>query len=341
MKIDGRTLSHSESETIRRMAIQRVSEGERPSQVIASFGLCRTSIYRWMRDFRSKGFAGIKAKSHPGRKPKLSEKQRQSVQRWIIGKDPREHGMDSGLWTRAIVSQLIEQNFDIRLSLNSVGAVLRSLDITPMKPLRRAYERDPSAIEIWKRERYPSIRLRAKRRNAEIFFLDEAGIRSDSPLQRTWGLRGDKAIVKTSGQRQSINAISAVSEQGGFWFELYTGKFNAQRYIEFLSRFIRYAKRPIILIVDGHPSHRAKVVTEYICSLKGRLEMHFLPPYAPDLNPDEFVWNYVRIKGTGRIPLRKNESLKDRIAKDLARIKKNKRLCRSFFRAPSVAYTIA
>jgi transposase len=323
------------------MAIQRVKEGERPSEVIASYGLCRTSIYRWLRDFRSKGIAGIKLKRHPGRSPKLDIKQQLTVQSWIIGKDPRSQGMESGLWTRAIVSQLIKQEFEINISLNSVGKLLRNLGIVPLKPLRRAYERDPVAIDIWKRDTYPAIRTRAKLINSEIFFLDEAGIRSDSPLQRTWGLKGRKAIVKTSGQRQSINAISAVSDQGGFWFELYTGKLNAESYIGFLSRFMRYRKRPIILIVDGHPSHRAKIVIDYIRSLKGKLEMHLLPPYAPDLNPDEFVWNYVRLKGTGRRPLKRNESLKERVEKDLAIIRNDKRLCKSFFRAPSVAYTTA
>lgn len=341
MKIDGRSLTHSENETIRKMAIQRVREGERPSEVISSYGLCRTSIYRWLRDFKANGSSGLKSKPHPGRKPKLNNGQQLTVQGWIIGKDPRSQGMESGLWTRAIVSQLIAREFDISLSLNSVGKLLRELDIAPLKPLRRAYERDPVAIDIWKRETYPSIRKRAKARNSEIFFLDEAGIQSDSPLQRTWGQKGKKAIVKTSGRRQSINAISAVSDQGGFWFELYNGKLNAESFIGFLKRFMRYRKRPITLIVDGHPSHHAKVVSKYIGSMKGRLEMYFIPPYAPDLNPDEFVWNYVRMKGTGRVPLRKNESLKERLEKDLTMIGKNKRLCKSFFYAPSVAYTTA
>lgn len=133
----------------------------------------------------------------------------------------------------------------------------------------------------------------------------------------------------------------ALSNQGGFWFELYSYKLNALSYIRFLKRFIRYRHRPIILIVDGHPSHRAKITAKFIRSVRGKLEMHFLPPYAPDLNPDEFVWNYMRILGCGRRPLVKNESLKKRVHSDLSDIKNDKRLCKSFFFAESVAYTAA
>jgi hypothetical protein len=73
-------------------------------------------------------------------------------------------------------------------------------------------------------------------------------------------------------------------------------------------------------------------------SLKGRLELHFLPGYAPDLNPDEFVWNHLRQNGVTKKPLKQNEKLKDRVETDLAQIKRSPRLVRSFFRAESVGY---
>jgi len=72
--------------------------------------------------------------------------------------------------------------------------------------------------------------------------------------------------------------------------------------------------------------------------MEGRLELHFLPPYAPDLNPDEFVWSYMKTNGLSKKPLRQNESLKVRVESDLATIKRNRELVRSFFGAESVAY---
>ncbi len=91
-------------------------------------------------------------------------------------------------------------------------------------------------------------------------------------------------------------------------------------------------------MVDGHPSHHAKVVQRYVEQTRGELELHFLPPYAPDLNPDEFVWQYAKTNGTAKKPLRQGESLNNRVVADLAAIKKSPALIRAFFAAPSVAY---
>ena len=341
MKIDGRTLSHETSEQIRRMAVRRVEAGEKPSSVMASYGLCRTDIYRWLRAVKKGGEAALKARKAPGRMPKLTAKQKRQVRRWICGKDPRQYHFDFGLWTRQIVAELIEQKFGIHLSLSSVGRLLDELEITPQKPLRRAYERDPKAVEKWIHEDYPRLKKRAKRRGAEIFFLDEAGIQSDAPLQRTWGAKGQTPVVRTSGQRQSVNAISAVTLRGGFWYSVYTGRLNATRFVTFLKQFLRGRRRPIFLVVDRHPAHRAACVARYVQSLKGRLELHFLPGYAPDLNPDEFVWNHIRQHGTSKTPLKQNESLYTRMESDLRSLKHSPRLVRSFFCAPSVAYTTA
>lgn len=339
MKIDGRTLSHETSETIRQMAVRRVREGERPSEVIKSYGLCRTSIYRWLRAEKKGGEAALQSRKSAGPPCTLTEREKQRVRTWICGKDPRQYGFDFGLWTRQIVAELIQTKLGKKIGVTAVGRLLAQLDITPQKPLRRAYERDPEAVERWKTHEYPALRKRAKRRGADIFFLDEAGIRSDAPLQRTWGAKGKTPEVRTSGQRQRVNAISAVNARGAFWHSVYTGKFNAGRFVEFLQAFLRTRRRPVFLVVDGHPSHRAKVVARYVQSLGGRLELHFLPGYAPDLNPDEFVWNYIREQGTSKKPLRKNESLRARVENDLQSVKQDRRLVQSFFRAKSVAYT--
>jgi transposase len=339
MKIDGRTLSHEMSEKIRHMSVQRVTEGEKPSAVIKSFGLGRTSIYPWIRVAHKKGMQALAARRHPGRTSTLTPQQKVRVRRWICGKDPRQYGFDFGLWTRKIISSLIEEKLGATVGLTAVGRLLYQLGITPQKPLRRAYERDPVAIEKWKSETYPDLRARAKRRKAEIFFLDEAGVRSDPVLGRTWGEKGKTPEVRTSGQRQSINAISAVNARGAFWYEVYSGRFNATLFEEFLRSFLRGRKRPAFLVVDGHPSHRAKMIAAYIQQLNGRLELHFLPGYAPELNPDEFVWNHLKHEGVSKKPLKQNESLRQRVEDDLANIKRRPALVRSFFGAPSVFYT--
>src|SRR3990172_9014209 len=189
-QLDGRTLSHETSEHIRLLAVRRVRAGERPSEVIRSYGLCRTTIYKWLRAERRGGEPVLRSRKASGPRPKLSPRQKQRVLRWIKGKDPRQYGFDFGLWTRRIVSALVRERFGIELGVTAVGRMLAELEITPQKPLRRAYERDPAAIAKWVREDYPKLRARARRRGAKIFFADEAGVRSDPVLGRTPGPHG-------------------------------------------------------------------------------------------------------------------------------------------------------
>lgn len=339
MKVDGRTLDHKTLEHLRITAVRRVIEDkESPSEVIKSMGLNRTSIYRWLNDFQDGGWESLAQTIAEGPEPKLTDKQRQQVRSWIIGKDPRQYGLDYGLWTRRIVQELVEKKIGITLGLTAVGRLLASLEITPQKPLRRAYERDPEAVKQWQIQKYPQLRRRAKKYGAKIYFPDEAGFQSDPVLGRSYGLKGKTPVVTTSGQRQSINAISAVNAKGGFWYNVYSGKLNASRFVEFLQDFMKGRRERVFLVVDGHPAHKAKLVQAYIKSLAGKLELHFLPPYAPDLNPDEFVWGHAKVNGVSKKPLRKNESLKDRVEADLRAIKQNKELVKSFFCADSVAY---
>src|SRR5262249_44262730 len=228
------------------MAVKRVLEGESLSAVIKSYGLCRTTIYRWLRAHKKGGEEALKSRPSTGRPTTLNARQKKQVRRWICGKDPRQHGFDFGLWTRQIVSKLVEERFNCKLGLTAVGGLLAKLEITPQKPLRRAYERDPVAIAKWTDD-YPKLKARAKRLGAEIFFIDEAVVRSDAALQRTWVAKGETPIVPTSGQRQKVNAISAVNATGTFWYDVYAGKFNAQVFIAKLKAFMRNRARPVFL----------------------------------------------------------------------------------------------
>ena len=258
--------------------------------------------------------------------------------RWINGKDPRQYGFDFGLWTRQIVAALIAERFGIELSLASVGKLLANLNLTPQKPLKRAYERDPAAIEAWKRKIYPQLAARARRAGAEIYFWDESGFRADAVQGKTWGMRGHTPIVELPGNRQSISAASAVNAKGAFWFVTYKGGMTAELFVELLKHIMRRRRKPLFLVLDSLPAHKAKMVRDYVESTNGKLELHFLPGYAPELNPDELVWNYVKRTATAKSPLAFGELLQDRIDADLQAVRADPALLRSFFRAPSVAY---
>ena len=212
------------------------------------------------------------------------------------------------------------------------------MGLTPQKPLKRAYQRDSEAIERWQRETYPAIAAAAKRSGAEIYFWDESGFRADTVHGKTWAPKGKTPVIKRPGQRQSISAASAVNAKGGFWFATYQGALNAELFIELLKRMMKGRKSPVHLVVDGLPAHKKLNVRQYVESTNGKLTMHVLPGYAPDLNPDELVWSYVKRTGVARNPLRAGEKLEIRIDEQLRQVQKDRRLVRSFFGTPSVAY---
>lgn len=340
MKRDGRTLDHATLEEFRLLALRRVREGEKPSAVVKSLGMNRTSIYRWLKAAagRGKGERALAARPATGRPTKLTVAQQAQVFRWINGKDPRQYGLDFGLWTRQIAATLIEQKFAVKLGVTAVGRLLSRLGLTPQKPLQRAYQRDPQAIERWQRETYPSIAAAARQSGADVYFWDESGFRADTVHGKTWAPKGKTPVIQRPGQRQSISAASAVNAKGGFWFATYQGALNAELFIELLKKMMKGRSKPVHLVVDGLPAHKKLNVREYIASTRGKLTMHVLPGYAPDLNPDELVWSHVKRTGVARNPLRAGEKLELRIEQQLHDVQRNRRLVRSFFGTPSVAY---
>ena len=322
------------------MAVERMREGESVAVVMDSYGLCRTTGYKWQKKIRGRGRGtrALAARKGTGRHCKLTAAQQKQVFRWINGKNPMQYGFDFGLWTRDVVRELILKKFEVSLSVTSVGTLLARLGLTPQKPLQRAYQRDPQAVERWQRETYPDIARQARKTGADIRFWDESGFRADAVQGKTWGVKGQTPVVLRPGQRQSISAASAVNAKGAFWFATYQGGLTGELFVELLKKMMRGRKKPIHLVVDSLPAHKNGVVKIYVAKTCGKLTLHFLPSYAPDLNPDELVWSHAKRTGVARSPLKKGEKLQERVNQQLQAIGNNPKLVRSFFKHPSVAY---
>ena len=224
--------------------------------------------------------------------------------RWIyntvVGKSPLQLNFPFALWTAAMVQTLIFERYRVRLSRSSVSRLLHQLGLSAQRPLWRAYQQNPEAVRRWVAEAYPSIQRRAKREGAQIFFADEAGVRSDFHSGSTWGRRGRTPIVSSTGARFGVNLMSAVSARGELRFMVTKGRVTAAVFIAFLKRLLVNAPGPVFVIADGHSTHRAKMVERFVATLQGKLALFILPPYSPELNPDEYVWNDLKTHGIGR-----------------------------------------
>jgi transposase len=340
MKRDGRSLAHNTLEEMRILAVRRMTEGEHPNDVAASFGMHRSWAYKIRAQARGRGHGVrvLRSTRGTGRPRKLTPAQEQQVLRWINGKNPMRYGFDFGLWTRNLVRELVQREFNVTLSLASIGAIPARLNLTPQKPLQRAYQRDPEAIERWQRDTYPAIARQARDENADILFWDESGFRADLVHGRTWAQRGETPVVERPDQRQSMRAASAVNSKGAFWFAMYEGGLSGELFVTLLRKLMFNRCKAVHLVVDGMPAHKKAVVKDYVASTGGKLTLHFLPGYAPDLNPDELVWSHVKRTGVARRSLRKGEKLGPRIHEQLAQIERNPEFVRSFFSHSSVRH---
>jgi transposase len=335
---DARKLTHDQLTELRRRGVAAVQAGQSPEIVARALGVDRSTIYGWLALYRSGGWDRLDAKKRGGRRPLLDGKALTWVYRTVTDGDPRQFKFKFALWTSKMIGEVIHKKFGIRLSKASVCRLLGQLGLSAQRPLWRAYQQNPEIVDRWLREVFPEIETRAKRRRAAIWFGDEAGIRSDAHAGKTWGKRGQTPIVSSTGARFGMNLISAVNRQGGFRFMCVDGRVNAEVFIEFLKRLLHNADKPIFLIVDGHPSHKAKKVREFVTSVSPRLELYYLPPYSPELNPDELVWNDLKNNCVGRQAHAGPGQLKCSVISYMRHLQKTPARVASYFLAPTTRY---
>jgi transposase len=337
---DGRKIGPEAMEEIRIRAVQRVQSGESPETVIKTLGFSRACIYNWLARYRAGGWHALRTGHRSGRPKRLSGKQIKWIYNTIRDKDPQQLKFEFALWTRSMIVDLIKRQFGIKLSPTTVGRLLHQLGFTCQKPLYRAYQRDEDQVKKWKQEVFPKIQQRAKEEGAVIFFQDESGIRSDFHSGKTWALKGKTPIIETTGARFGLNMMAAITPRGEMNFMIVHGTVRADEICIFLRRLMKGRKSKVFLIWDGHPTHKSKKVKGCIASFEGRLEVFLLPPYSPDLNPIEQLWNHTKGNGVGRKVKSGPDQLKTAVINRLRSLQKLQWKIASLFKHPDCSYIL-
>ena len=342
VSVDARSWSQGEQERTRRRAVAAVLErGVAQAEAARLYGVHPNTVSKWVRAARADG-RGVLAAGRRGRRPgeqlALSARQQARIVQTIRDKNPDQLRLPFALWTREAVRDLIERRYGVRLAIRTVGDYLRRWGFTPQKPIQRAYERNPAAVERWLQREYPALRRRAKREAALILWGDEMGLRSDDARGRSYAPKGKTPLIGKSGRRFGCNMIQALGNRGELWFRVFAGRFTQEVFIDFLRRLLKSARgRKLILIVDGHPGHRGHKTRAFIDAHHDQLELVYLPGYSPDLNPAEYLNNDTKRGVLSQRP-RTPDTLVGATRRHLHRRQKQPHVVQSFFQHPSVNY---
>jgi transposase len=265
------------------------------------FALAERSVNRIWSKYKQEGKRSLNKKKRgvQGGK-KITGKQAAEVRQLVKDKLPDQLKLPFGLWTREAVQQLIERKYGIELSRWQVGRYLKSWGYSPQKPISKAFEQKPEIVKEWLEKEFPSIKKRAKKENAVIYFGDETGMRSDHQAGKSYAPKGKTPVIKRTGKRFSLNMISAISNKGHLQFMIIDGRFNSEVFAMFLKQMIKYNRQKIYFVTDGHPAHKTKKLNEWLSENKDRIEVFFLPPYSPELNPQEYVNQDVKTNIIGK-----------------------------------------
>ena len=336
-----RKLPVAAQEERRRQVIGLRQRGLTYKAIAAQVGLSRTGVINICQRFAAEGAKGLVSQPR-GRKPDeqrlLCAAQEVEVQGLIRRHMPDELDLPFALWSRAAVGALIEQRCGVQLAVRTVGKYLARWSFTAQKPIQRAYEQDPAAVRRWLRRDYPAIAARAKRARGAVFWGDETGLRSDDVRGRSFAPRGRTPLVRVCRKRAGLSLISAVTNRGELRWMVADGAVNAPTFIRFLQRLIRDARRKVFLILDRLTAHRARLTRDWLAAHRSEIEVHYLPSYSPELNPDEGVNADLKQAVPRKAPARSRQQLKRAAVSHMRSLSKRPKRIRSIFQHQQFRY---
>jgi len=326
----------------RKEVVEAIIIREEPVHLVARiYNLPQRTIFDWLSRYRSGGWGSLKEDARTGRKRKLSADDMKWVYDSVTMGNPLNHKFEFCLWTLNIIRELIVSERGVKLSKSSVSRLLGHLGLSPQRPIYKSYKQDPKKIEQYLTTTFPDVARQAKKLGAQIYFVDEASVRSDSHRGLTWGKIGETPVVKDSGGRFGLSVISGITPRGDMRFSFIEGRMNSKRFIQFLKQLQGDAGKPIIVIVDNAKYHHSKETQAFIASQKrakkGDILMAFLPAYSPELNPDEQVWNHAKAR-LSKLPIASKEAMKNSFTSILRSIQKSTLLIKSFFKMKDTLY---
>lgn len=337
MKTDARKLSREILEEKRRMAHQLRKRGMKIADIGEIVEVHADTVGRWLK-LDENNLHVNRGGRKPGEARQLTQAEEKSLKRKIIDKTPDQFKLPYALWTRKSVQELIAQDTGKVVPIRTVGEYLKRWGMTPQKPQKRAYEQRAPDVKKWLKEEYPRIQAQAKQENAEIYWGDETGLRNDCQHERGYAPKGKTPTIKLNANRESINMISAITNQGKVRFRFFKGTMNSDVLIDFFVRLLKDAKRKVIMILDNLRVHHCAPVKEWLEKHKAMIEVFYLPAYSPELNPDEYLNCDLKAGVHSGIPARNGKQLQEKATKHMRMLQRKPKRVKKYFQNPNIKY---
>lgn len=343
-KRDARSISPEAQEEVRRQAVKLHCEGLKNTEIAQILDVHRSTVSGWLTHYNLEGTSSLRAKKRgrpPGSGMQLDEKQQDMIKRLLIDKSPDQLKLPFALWSREAVGLLIEERTSKKLDVRQVGRYLKRWGFTPQRPIKRAYQRCDKKVAQWLEHDYPAIKAQAEKEGAEIHWTDEAGLKSHDHRGRGYAPKGKTPVRMHNPNYEKINKISSVTNQGKLRFLCYTGSFTYKVFHRYLRGLIIEAGgRKLHVIVDNLRVHHAKVIKRWVRRYSTLIELHYLPSYSPDLNPDEYLNCDLKTELAKRPERRQKGKWPEVVQATLNDLASQPDRIKSYFKAQSIQYAM-
>lgn len=332
-------LSTEALEYRRRLAVQRVSEGYSQAEVAGFLGVSVGAVCRWVGAYRRHGEGGLTATHSPGAPPKLTPQEHKELEQLLLN-GATAYGWPNDLWTGGRAREIIKKHFGVDYHPAHVCRLLKKkLDWTCQRPQLQNADRDDAAIAAWVREEFPLIMAQAAERAAYTVFVDETGFMLEPIVRRTFAPRGRTPVHRVSDPHGRLSVIGAIAisprrNSVTFMYDMLAD--NANYRGKTVAAFMRAVHTrlagPMTVIWDQIPIHCCRPIDDFTAAAPGVILEPF-PPYAPELNPTDRVWGYVKYHRLPNFTPPDLSVLRSSVVQELDRVASRCDLLRAFIRA--------
>lgn len=340
-KIDLRKLNNDELYAVRKQVVRLKKQKVKQREIEELVGIHQSRITEIWKNYRRDGLKGIKPKTS-GRKAKsqmiLSSDEQKEIRAMLTSTPPNQLKLAGYLWTLSKISSYIWTTYRKRVSNRTLSNYMERWGLTCQRPTKRACGQDIVRIQKFMNEEYPAILKRAKAENADIYWGDETGISNKENFERGFSEKGTPPVLPVCTKQEKINMISAINNKGSVRFMIYEQSMNQDLLIDFFRRLIRETPRKVFVILDNLRVHHGKKVVSWVEKHKKDIELFFLPPYAPEYNPDEYLNHSLkRNVHSGELPKTKKD-IKSKTQSFMRKLQHDKRKVQAFFNHKKLAY---